>query len=351
MDEILKEYCIHLDEVHKEAEEWDERINLLQILDCLKIRKDVYNIAEVLILFIDERISYFQLENFIRTNDRTRKELNNKLEMNQVALQTLVNQMKRDNLLPNKFFGLRTLRRLSMTITELISMEIPIANPYTSMFKQANKNSSMDRFSDEIDSSMNPGTNMSENIASDKNQFWQADEGHNSSFNLFMRFKFNACLSVYKLTIFLDIHLNRSMNDLMIVSHEGFPSSMNEQLVKKYKVKSDEIISSDKRSDKLKPNQSNDISNKNNSELVITAFKKLKSKPLAKSYESIALNYHLKIFIRQIENGMMLNLHTTDPILQFEIKTRLDDLKKIFMNIYSDAQYLNELMMTSKMII
>lgn len=326
MDEILKDYCIHLDEVHKEAEEWDEQINLLQVLDYFKIRKDAYNIAKVLILFIDERISYFQLENFTRTNIRLRKRLSSNLEMTQMALQTIVDRMKKDNLLPNKFFGLRTLRRLSMEITELVSMEIPIENTYVRTFKQANKNSIIDRSIHETSLIISPGMNSSGDIPSNESHI--KDES-NSLFNQYIRFKFNASLAVYMLTLFLDIHLNRSMS---------------EQSVKKYKMNSDEY------SGELKSNRSNDMMNENNSELAITSFKSVRSKPIIKSGESKALNYHLRIFIRQVENGLKLNLHTSDPILQFEIKTRLEDLKKTFMNIYTDERYLTELLSKSKIV-
>lgn len=347
MDEILKDYCIHLDEVHKEAEEWDEQINLLQVLDCFKIRKDVYNIAEVLILFIDERISYFQLENFTRTNIRLRKRLSGNLEMTQMALQTLVDRMKKDNLLPNKFFGLRTLRRLSMAITELVSMEIPTENTYIGTFKQANKNASIDRSIHETSLIISPGMNSSGDIPSNESHI--KDES-NSLFNQYIRFKFNASLTVYMLTLFLDVHLNRSMSDLMITSREHMTASVIEQSVKKHKIKPNGMMNSDKYSGELKSNRSNDMADENNSELVITSFKSFRSKPIVKSGESKALNYHLRIFIRQVENGLMLNLHTTDPILQFEIKTRLEDIKKTFMNIYTDEQYLNELLSKSKII-
>lgn len=332
MDEILKDYCIHLDEVHKEAEEWDEQINLLQVLDYFKIRKDAYNIAKVLILFIDERISYFQLENFTRTNIRLRKRLSSNLEMTQMALQTIVDRMKKDNLLPNKFFGLRTLRRLSMDITELVSMEIPIENAYVRTFKQANKNSIIDRSIHETSLIISPGMNSSGDIPSNESHI---KDGLNSLFNQYIRFKFNASLTVYMLTLFLDVHLNRSMS---------------EQSVKKYKMKLNETMNSDEYSGELKSNRSNDMMNENNSEPPITSFKSVRSKPIVKSGESKALNYHLRIFIRQVENGLKLNLHTTDPILQFEIKTRLEDLKKTFMNIYTDERYLTELLSKSKIV-
>lgn len=339
MDEILKDCCIHLDEVHKEAEEWDEQINLLQVLDCFKIRKDAYDIAKVLILFIDERISYFQLENFTRTNIRLRKRLSSNLEMTQMALQTIVDRMKKDNLLPNKFFGLRTLRRLSMAITELVSMEIPIENTYIRTFKQANKNPIIDSSIHETSLIVSPGMKSSGDIPSNESHI--KDES-NSLFNQYIRFKFNASLAVYMFTLFLDIHLNRSMSDLMITSHE--------QSVKKYKMKLNGTMNSDEYSGELKSNRSNDMMNENNSELDITSFKSFRSKPIVKSDESKALNYHLRIFIRQVENGLKLNLHTTDPILQFEIKTRLEDLKKTFMNIYTDERYLTELLSKSKIV-
>lgn len=332
MDEILKDYYIHLDEVHKEAEEWDEQINLLQVLDYFKIRKDAYNIAKVLILFIDERISYFQLENFTRTNIRLRKRLSSNLEMTQMALQTIVDRMKKDNLLPNKFFGLRTLRRLSMDITELVSMEIPIENAYVRTFKEANKNSIIDRSIHETSLNISPGMNSSGDILSNESHIKDVS---NSLFNQYIRFKFNASLAVYMLTLFLDVHLNRSMSD---------------QSVKKYKMKLNGTMNSDKYSGELKSNRSNDMMNENNSEPPITSFKSVRSKPIVKSGESKALNYHLRIFIRQAENGLKLNLHTTDPILQFEIKTRLEDLKKTFMNIYTDERYLTELLSKSKIV-
>ena len=331
MDEILKDYCIHLDEVHKEAEEWDEQINLLQVIRLFQIRKDVYNIAKVLILFIDERISYFQLEDFTKTNIRSRKALSGKLEMTQMALQTLVDRMKKDNLLPNKFFGLKTLRCLSMAITELVSMKIPIENTYVRTFKQANKNASMDRFIHETSLIISPGMNSSGDIPSNESHIKDVS---NSLFNQYIRFRFNASLAVYMLTLFLDVYLNRSMSDLMMTSHEHMTTSVN----------------SDKYSGELKSNRSNDMGNENNSELVITSFKSFRSKPIVKSGESKALNYHLHIFTHQVENGLMLNLHTTDPILQFEIKTRLEDLKRTFMNIYTDEQYLSELLSKSKIV-
>ena len=127
-------------------------------------------------------------------------------------------------------------------------------------------------------------------------------------------------------------------------------ASVIEQSVKKHKIKPNGMMNSDKYSGELKSNRSNDMADENNSELVITSFKSFRSKPIVKSGESKALNYHLRIFIRQVENGLMLNLHTTDPILQFEIKTRLEDIKKTFMNIYTDEQYLNELLSKSKII-
>ena len=347
MDEILKDYCIHLDEVHKEAEKWNEQINLLQVIRLFQIRKDVYNIAKVLILFIDERISYFQLENFTKTNIRSRKALSGKLEMSQMALQTLVNRMKKDNLLPNKFFGLKTLRCLSMAITELVSMEIPIENTYVRAFKQANKNASIDRSIHETSLIISSGMNSSGDIPSNESHIKDVS---NSLFNQYIRFRFNASLAVYMLTLFLDVHLNRSMSDLMITSHEHMTTSVNGGSVKKYKMKPNGTMNSDKYSGELKSNRSNDMRDENNSELVITSFKSFRSKPIVKSGESKALNYHLRIFTHQVENGLMLNLHTTDPILQFEIKTRLEDLKKTFMNIYTDEQYLSELLSKSKIV-
>lgn len=130
MYEILKDYCIHLDEVHREAEEWDEQVNLLAVLDHFKIRKELSNIAETLILFIEERTCYFHLEDFSRISIQSRKSLSRNLEMTKTALQATIKELKSNNLLPNMLFGFRMSRRLSIAMTELVSMEIQSMNPY-----------------------------------------------------------------------------------------------------------------------------------------------------------------------------------------------------------------------------
>lgn len=65
--------------------------------------------------------------------------------------------------------------------------------------------------------------------------------------------------------------------------------------------------------------------------------------------EDLAINYHLMIFMRQIENGLTLNLKTPNPILQFELQSRLRKLKQILMEIYADHKNIDGLMKEMKM--
>lgn len=270
IDELLQEYVIHMDEVHREAEEWDEQVNLLAVLDHFKIGKELSNIAETLILFIEERTCYFQLEDFSRISIQSRKSLGRSLDMTKTALQATIKELKSNNLLPNMLFGFRMSRRLTIAMTELVSMEIQTMNPYIDL----------ERFS---------------SLKDDQQTLLH------SYFNTLIQLKFNTCLSVYKLTLFLDMALNRSKDELTIVPKRG---SMDESL-----------------SDSPSPLRNEDL----------------------------AINYHLMIFMRQIENGLTLNLKTHNPILQFELQSRLRKLKQILMEIYADHKNIDGLMKETKM--
>ena len=316
IDVLLQECVMNLDKVHKEAEDWHEQMNLLEIFNYFESRKELDNIAETIILFIEERIRCFQLEDFSRINIHLRKRLSNKLEMTQVALQSLVKQMREQNLLPNKLFNIRTNRRLSIAITELISMEIQEVNPYIN-FDVFDKLKSDDKI---VEDRMENKTNdhASEQMEKQVKLF-------HSYFDMFMKLKFNASLSVYKLTLFLDLALNRLKSDLVLYTKELQPKDVKEQ------ANSLKRLAQRFPSDKAYPN------------IVITnSLHQYKS--IDKYNEDLALNYHLTIFTRQIENGLRINTKTFNPILQFELKSRLEALKEIFMDMYVDTKNIDRLM-------
>lgn len=329
--ELLQEYVIHIDEVHREAEEWDEQINLLAVLDHFKIRKELSNIAETLILFIEERICYFQLEDFSRVNIQSRKSLSRNLVMTQTVLQTIIKDLKSNNLLPNKLFGIRMNRCLSIAMTELISMEIPTTNPYIDLEGFSKHGKTVYRLKQ-----------IENKPISEQNYAQQ-------TLLMFIRLKFNTCLSVYKLTLFLDMALNRSKDGLMIVPKESSHKDAETKHEKSYIDEGQTLRNIQSHSNESLNNNPSPLRNSANPELITTNAFHLNNKPLTKTNEDLAINYHLMIFTRQIENGLTLSLKTSNPILQLEIQSRLRKLRQILMEVYVDHKNIDGLMKEMKM--
>lgn len=329
--ELLQEYVIHIDEVHREAEEWDEQINLLAVLDHFKIRKELSNIAETLILFIEERICYFQLEDFSRVNIQSRKSLSRNLVMTQTVLQTIIKDLKSNNLLPNKLFGIRMNRCLSIAMTELASMEIPTTNPYIDLEGFSKHGKTVYRLKQ-----------IENKPISEQNYAQQ-------TLLMFIRLKFNTCLSVYKLTLFLDMALNRSKDGLMIVPKESSHKDAETKHEKSYIDEGQTLRNIQSHSNESLNNNPSPLRNSANPELITTNAFHLNNKPLTKTNEDLAINYHLMIFTRQIENGLTLSLKTSNPILQLEIQSRLRKLRQILMEVYVDHKNIDGLMKEMKM--
>ena len=329
--ELLQEYVIHTDEVHREAEEWDEQINLLAVLDHFKIRKELSNIAETLILFIEERICYFQLEDFSRVNIQSRKSLSRNLVMTQTALQAIIKELKSNNLLPNKLFGIRMNRRLSIAITELASMEIPTTNPYIDL----------ERFSKH--------EKTVHSLKQIENKPISEQKDDQQTLLMFIRLKFNTCLSVYKLTIFLDIALNRSKYGLMIIPKEGSHKNAEAKHEKSSMDERQALRNTQTYSNESLINNPSPPRNSTNPKIITTNAFHLNNKPITETNEDLAINYHLMIFIRQIKNGLTLSLKISNPILQLEIQSRLRKLKQILMEIYVDHKNIDGLMKEMKM--